>query len=62
MRGHSTTNGKRITYDRATGDFQCWLDGEFIGYAPTYHDAEVKLNALIYDRLRRNVYAERNAR
>ena len=43
---------KEIEYDRITGDFKMVLDGEFVGYAATWHDAENKLDDLIYTRLK----------
>lgn len=47
--------GKTITYDRGTGDFALYLDGELVGYAPTYFDGESRLNQLVYDRLTKGV-------
>jgi hypothetical protein len=48
------TPQKRIQYDGETRDFEMTLDGEFIGYAATYADAERILDTLIYDRLTPN--------
>ncbi len=42
---------KMIVYDRKTGDFAMYLDGELVGYAPTYLDAETRLNQLVYQLL-----------
>lgn len=39
--------GKYIVYDRETGDYAMYLDAQFIGYARTYHDAEVTLDDLV---------------
>ena len=47
--------GKTINYDRGTGDFALYLDGELVGYAPTYIDGETRLNQLVYDRLTKGV-------
>ncbi len=47
--------GKTITYDRVTGDFGLYLDGELVGYAPSYFDGETRLNQLVYDRLTKGV-------
>lgn len=44
---------KIITYDRVTGDFACYLDGQSVGYAPTYIAAETRLNELVYNLLTR---------
>jgi len=40
---------KEIVYDRETRDYALYLDGELVGFASTYHDAEVKLDQMIYD-------------
>jgi hypothetical protein len=40
---------KQIVYDRETKDFAMYLDGEFVGYALTYLEAEVTLNELALD-------------
>jgi hypothetical protein len=53
-KAHSTTiptEGKAIIYDRETKDFACYLEGQFIGYARTYFDAETKINKLAYEQL-----------
>lgn len=47
----STTFEKSIRYDRETRDFAMYLDGEMVGYARTYHDAESALDQLAYDLL-----------
>lgn len=44
---------KAIIYDRETRDFAYYLDGELLGFARTYQEAETKLNALVHDLLRR---------
>jgi hypothetical protein len=38
---------KAITYNATRRDFEMWLDGELIGYARTYGDAERTLNEVI---------------
>ena len=42
---------RSINYDAASGDFAMYLDGELVGYARTYHEAEVTLDQLVYDLL-----------
>ena len=37
---------KEIVYDRETRDFVMYLDGELVGFARTYYEAEVELNRL----------------
>lgn len=48
------SNGKHIAYDRLTKDYAMHFDGQFIGYAPTYHDAETTLDRVAYERNARN--------
>ena len=46
--------GRRlIIYDRATKDFAIYLDGELIGYARSYLEAEAVLDQFLMERLRR---------
>ncbi len=42
---------KMIMYDRKTGDFAMYLNGELVGYAATYLQAETTLNKLVYELL-----------
>lgn len=42
---------KEIVYDPETRDFAVYLDGELMGFARNYHEAEVMLDELIYDLL-----------
>lgn len=42
---------REIKFDRETKDFRATLNGELIGYFPSYHDAEVALNQLVYELL-----------
>lgn len=44
---------KSIQYDRETHDFAMYLDGELVGFAATYDEAERRLDALVYDLLAR---------
>lgn len=44
---------KMIVYDRETRDFAMYLNGELVGYAPTYLEAEIQLNKLVYELLAR---------
>ena len=44
---------KSIVYDRKTGDFAMHLNGELVGYAATYLQAESALNKLVYELLSR---------
>lgn len=40
---------KEIVYDRETRDFAMYLDNELVGYARTYHEAEVTLDQLVFE-------------
>ena len=42
---------KMIQYDRKTGDFAMYINGDLIGYAATYLQAETTLNKLVYELL-----------
>lgn len=45
------TYDRTIQFDRQTRDYAMYLDGEFVGYAPNYHSAEVQLDQMIFDAL-----------
>ena len=40
---------KEIVYDRETRDHAMYLDGELVGFARTYHEAEVTLDQLVWE-------------
>lgn len=40
---------KEICYDRETRDYAMYLDGELVGFARTYHEAEVTLDQLVFE-------------
>ena len=42
---------KEIKYDRETRDYAMHLDGELVGFARTYHEAEVTLDQLVFELL-----------
>jgi hypothetical protein len=42
---------KEIVYDPETRDFAMYLDGELVGFARTYQEAEQTLDELIYELL-----------
>lgn len=42
---------KDISYDREARDYAYYLDGELMGFARTYHEAEVTLDQLVYELL-----------
>lgn len=54
---------KAIIYDPETRDFAMYLDGELVGFARTYQEAEVALDELILELLsgRYSAYEVREA-
>ena len=40
---------KEIIYDRDTHDYAMYLDGELVGFARTYPEAEITLDQLIFE-------------
>lgn len=40
---------KEIVYDRESKDYAMYLDSELVGFARTYHDAEVALDQLVFE-------------
>lgn len=40
---------KEILYDRETRDYAMYLDGELVGFARTYYEAEVTLDQLVFE-------------
>lgn len=38
---------KEIVWDRDTRDYAMYLDGELVGFARTYHEAEIALDDLV---------------
>jgi hypothetical protein len=49
---------KEIVYDRETRDYAMYLDGELVGFARTYHEAEVTLDQLVFDLLSGEAFRE----
>ena len=45
---------KTIQYDRETRDYAMYVNGELVGYAATYHAAEVELDYLVTDLIKAN--------
>jgi hypothetical protein len=40
---------KEIVYDRETRDYAMYLDGELVGFARNYHEAEITLDQLVFE-------------
>lgn len=53
QQGTTMQHTKEISFDRETRDFAMHLDGQIVGYAPTYQQAEARLDALVYELARR---------
>lgn len=49
---------KHIVYDRESRDYAMYLDGELIGFARTYQEAEVTLDQLVFELLHGNYFVE----
>lgn len=49
---------KEIVYSRETRDFAMYLDGELVGFARTYHEAEITLDQLVYELLSTSVVGQ----
>ncbi len=54
----TTASKKSIRYDRITKDFAYSYDGQLLGYAASYLEAETKLNDYVYELLSRDSTAE----
>lgn len=60
---HSTTapashSGKHVQFDPVTKDWNCYLDGEYLGSRATRTAAEAHIDAVRFDQLRANVAAK----
>jgi hypothetical protein len=49
---------KEIVYDPETRDFAMYLDGELVGFARTYQEAEQTLDELVYELLNGHYFQE----
>ena len=49
---------KEIVFDRETRDYAMYLDGELVGFARTYHEAEKTLDQLMFELLHSNYFHE----
>lgn len=49
---------KEIRFDRESRDYAMYLDGELIGYARTYHEAEMTLDQLVFELMNGNYFQE----
>lgn len=49
---------KEIIFDAETRDFAMYLDGELVGFARTYQEAEVTLDQLVYELINGQYFRE----
>ncbi|MEM8532317.1 MAG: hypothetical protein AAGF95_15845 [Chloroflexota bacterium] len=49
---------KHIVYDRETKDYAMYLDGELIGFARTFAEAEVTLDQLVFELMNGQYFSE----
>jgi len=49
---------KEIAYDRETHDYAMYLDGELVGFARTYKEAEMTLDQLVFELLSGEYFRE----
>lgn len=49
---------KEILYDKETGDYAMYLDGELMGFARTYKEAEMALDQLVFELLSGEYFRE----
>jgi hypothetical protein len=52
------TYRKEICYDRETRDYAMYLDGELVGFARTYHEAEIALDQLVFELMSGQLFAD----
>ena len=48
---------KEIAYDRETRDYAMHLDGELVGFARNYHEAEIKLDQIVFELMSGQMFA-----
>lgn len=53
---------KEIVYDRDTHDYAMYLDGDLVGFARSYHEAEVTLDQLVFELLSGQYFREQGGR
>jgi hypothetical protein len=49
---------KEIVYEPDTRDYAMYLNGELVGYARTYHEAEVALDQLVFELITNDYFRE----
>lgn len=52
---------KEIEYDRETRLYKMHLDGELVGFARTYHEAEVTLDQLVFELISGQFFSRQDA-
>jgi hypothetical protein len=54
----ATMYEKSISYDRESRDYAMRLDGELVGFARNYHEAEITLDQLVFELLSGGYFRE----
>jgi len=49
---------KNIVFERESHDYAMYLDGELVGFARTYYEAETTLDQLVFELLHGNYFVE----
>lgn len=49
---------KEIIFDPETGNYKMLLDGELVGFARNYHEAEIALDQLIFELISGHYFRE----
>lgn len=49
---------KEIVYDRETRDYAMYLDGELVGFARNYHEAEIALDQLVFELMNGQMFSD----
>lgn len=52
---------KQIIYDRETRDYAMYIDGELVGFARTYREAEATLDQLVFELMAGASFASKNS-
>ena len=49
---------KEIVYDREARDYAMYLDGELVGFARTYQEAEITLDELVFELMNSGIFIQ----
>jgi hypothetical protein len=57
----TTEISREIKYSRATRDYDCYVNGQYVGSARNYHEAEITLDELVFELLSHGATATASA-